>query len=39
MPPDKVGRQFTAVLAIEWRGVLDWKWNYEQPLVFAYVGH
>ena len=27
MPPGKVGHRFTAVLAAEWRGVLDWKWS------------
>ena len=34
MPPWKVGRQFTAVLDAEWRGVINWKWNYKIPLVF-----
>ena len=37
MPPSKVGRQFTAVLDVEWQGVLNRKWNSEQPLVFAHV--
>ena len=32
-----MGRRFTAVLATEWRGLLDWKWNSEQPLVFVHV--
>ena len=36
-PPVKVGRQSTRVLAAEWRGVLNQKWNYEIPLVFAHV--
>ena len=36
-PPGKVGRQFTAVLDAEWRGVLDRKWNSERPLVFSHV--
>ena len=35
-PSGKVGRRFTAVLDVEWRGVLDRKWNSEIPLVFAY---
>ena len=30
-----MGRRFTAVLAAEWQGVLDRKWNSEIPLVFA----
>ena len=37
MLPGKVGRRFTAVLAEEWRGVLDWKFNSEIILVFAHV--
>ena len=36
-PPSKVGFQFTSVLAAEWRGVLDWKWNSKRPLVFSHV--
>ena len=32
-----MGRQFTAVLAAEWRGELDQKCNYERSLVFAHV--
>ena len=36
MPPGKVGRWFTTVLAEEWRLVLDWKWNSERPLIFSH---
>ena len=36
MPPWKVGRRFTEVLDAEWLGVLDRKWNYKRPLVFAH---
>ena len=36
-PPMKVGRRFTAVLAVEWQGVLNRKWNSEKPLVFYHV--
>ena len=32
-----MGQRFTAVLAVEWREVLDWKWYSERPLVFDYV--
>ena len=35
-PPGKVGSWFTAVLAAEWRGVIDWKWNSERTLIFAH---
>ena len=35
-PPVKVGRRFTAVLAEERQGVLNQKWNYNQPLVFVH---
>ena len=31
-PPGKVGRRFTAVLAVKWQVVLDWKWNSKRPL-------
>ena len=37
MPPGKMGRQFTAVLAAEWRGVLDQKCDSERHLIFAHV--
>ena len=36
-PPGKVGRQFTALMDVEWRVVLDQKWNSEIPLVFSHV--
>ena len=36
-PSKAVGRQFTAILAAEWRGVLVRSWNSERPLVFAHV--
>ena len=36
-PPEEVERQFTAVLAAEWRGLLNWNWNSEINLVFANV--
>ena len=32
-----VGRQFTAILAAEWQGVLGRSWNSERPLVFSHV--
>ena len=35
--PRKVGRWFTAVLAAEWRGVINRMWNYDIPLFFAHV--
>ena len=35
MPYGAVGRQFTGILATEWRGVLGRSWNSERPLVFA----
>ena len=37
MPPWKVGQQFTSFLSAEWRGVLNRKWNFKRPLVFAHV--
>ena len=37
MPLDKVGRRFTAVLAVERWGVIDWKLNSERPLIFTHV--
>ena len=36
-PPSKVGHRFTAVLAVELRGVLDWERNSERLLVFDHV--
>ena len=36
-PSGAVGRHFTAILAVGWRGVLSWSWNSERPLVFAHV--
>ena len=36
-PSGAVGRRFTAILAVEWRGVLGKSWNYERPLVFVHV--
>ena len=37
MPPDEVGHRFTVVLAADWRGVINCKWNSERPLVFSHV--
>ena len=37
MPSGAAGRQFTAILAAEWRGVLGRSWNSERTLVFAHV--
>ena len=36
-PSGAVGRRFTAILAAEWRGVLNRSWNSERPLVFSHV--
>ena len=36
-PSGEVGRRFTAILSVEWRGVLNRSWNSERPLVFAHV--
>ena len=36
-PSVAVGRRFKAILAAEWRGVLNRSWNSERPLVFAHV--
>ena len=36
-PPGEVGNWFTTVLNAEWRGLIDWIWNSEQPLVFDHV--
>ena len=35
MPSGAVGRRFTAILAVEWRGFLARSWNFEIPLLFA----
>ena len=32
-----MGCRFTAVLDVEWRGVLERKWNSDRPLVFSHV--
>ena len=37
MPPGTVGHRFIAVLAADWRGLIDRKWNSNRPLVFAHV--
>ena len=37
MPYGAVGRRFTAILAAEWRGILERTWNSKRPLVFAHV--
>ena len=36
-PSGAVGRRFTAILAAEWRGVLNRSWNSERPLIFSHV--
>ena len=36
-PSGAAGRQFTAILAVEWRGVLSRSWNSDIPLVFAHI--
>ena len=36
-PSGAEGRQFTAILAAEWRGVINSSWNFDIPLVFAHV--
>ena len=36
-PSDTVERQFMAILADEWRGVIGRTWNSERPLVFDHV--
>ena len=36
-PSGAVGRQFTAILAAEWQGVLGRSWNSKRPLVFAHI--
>ena len=35
-PTGAVGCRFTAILAVEWQGVIDRSWNSERPLVFAH---
>ena len=37
IPSGNVGRQFTDILATEWRGSLGRICNSEMPLVFVYV--
>ena len=37
IPTIAVGHRFTAILALEWQGVIDQSWNSEKPLVFAHV--
>ena len=32
-----MGHQFTAVLAAEWQGILNQKWNPERLLIFSHV--
>ena len=32
-----MGFRFTTVMAAYWQRVIDWKWNYERPIVFAHV--
>ena len=32
-----MGRRFAVILAVEWKGVLDWSWNSKRPLVFAHI--
>ena len=32
-----MGHRFTEIVAVEWREVLDRRWNSERPLVFAHV--
>ena len=36
-PSGAVGRRFTAILNVEWQGVLDRSWNSKGPLVFAHI--
>ena len=36
-PPCKVGRKFTEVLAAEWQGVLNRRWNPDRPFVLAHM--
>ena len=36
-PSGAVGRRFTAILAVEWQGILGRSWNSKRPLVFAHV--
>ena len=37
MPSGSVGRRFTAILAVEWHGILGRSWNNKRPLVFTHV--
>ena len=36
-PSGEVGRRFTEIQAVEWRGVLNRSWKSEIPLVFSHV--
>ena len=36
-PTGVVGCCFTAILAVEWQGVIDRNWKSDRPLVFAHV--
>ena len=36
-PSGAVWRRFMAILAAEWRGVLNSSWNSERPLIFIHV--
>ena len=36
-PSGAAGHRFTAILSVEWQGVLDRSWNSERPLIFAHV--
>ena len=36
-PTGAVGRRFTAILDVEWQGVIVQSWNSERPLFFAHV--
>ena len=36
-PIEAVGRRFTAILYVEWQGVIDRSWNFEKPLVFSHI--
>ena len=37
MTSGTVGRRFTAILGLEWRGVLERTWKSERPLVFSHI--
>ena len=36
-PTGAVGRRFTAILDVEWWGVIYWSWNSKIPLGFAHI--